>query len=151
MPAVVSIWAPRMTALLFVYGSLMPHLKGAFATAERDLLRSQSASLGSACIAADLHDLGEFPGLSLLSDVSTNSFVHGVLLRLHEPAATLAWLDPFEDIDPATGTPLGVYVRTLAAVIAEDAEVRQAWVYALRRVPAGAAKITSGKWQPPIR
>lgn len=101
-------------ALLFVYGTLLPGPWGAaMGRGERERLGRESIVLGAAVIAGRLVDLGPYPGL--IGAAVTDDVVHGELLRLIDPAATLRWLDDYEGI--GRGGPAGdEYVRERRAV-----------------------------------
>ena len=137
-----------MTDLLFVYGSLMPSLAGDFGAGERAQLAAESTLVGRASLAAELYDLGAYPGLKLVEGLAAGVAVHGDLLRLNSPGATFAWLDPFEDIEPGRNPAAALYERLILPVLSNNA-ASKAWVYALRRVPPGALKVASGRWHAP--
>jgi gamma-glutamylcyclotransferase (GGCT)/AIG2-like uncharacterized protein YtfP len=136
-----------MTSLLFVYGSLMPTLTSAFGRTERTRLSEESTVIGPAHIAGRLFDLGEYPGLVIDGNASTEA--HGVLLRLVSAEQTFAWLDAFEDIVPGRAADKNVYVRRLAPVTTSDGQKFEAWIYEIQHVPPGASEIASGRWRPP--
>ena len=138
-----------MIDLLFVYGSLMPRLESGFGHEQRARLAAESTDLGPATLAATLYDLGQYPGLVISNDGNT---VHGTLLRLTNPAATFAWLDPFEDIEDGQDTASALYQRSLHTVDCIGTPERgrnAAWVYVMRRVPPAALTVASGIWHAP--
>lgn len=138
-----------MIRQLFVYGSLMPHMGGPFARAERARLGAESEIAGPATVNARLYNLGDYPGLILLDASSAPHTVHGVLLRLSTPLATFQWLDPFEDIEPGRDPDMNAYERVKSTVSSDGGKQSDAWVYVMRRVAAGAVEIPSGRWHVP--
>ena len=135
-----------MTTHLFVYGSLMPHTGGTFARAERTRLANDSTIAGPASLMGRLFDLGDYPGLVIPPNGAGAAAVHGVLLRLKDPDATFGWLDPFEDIEPGRDPEMNAYARILGSVTTDGGDEIATWVYVMRRVPAGAREISSGRW-----
>ncbi len=122
---------------LFVYGTLMRASGHPMAAR----LGSQSLYLGPARIAASLYDLGSYPG-AVPSDKARDS-VHGDVVKLLRPAATLAWLDKYEGCGADAPEPQA-YERVIAPVVLRAGETRDAWVYfykmpvhRARRVPHG--------------
>lgn len=157
-----------MVDALFVYGSLMPHLTGAFGAVERARLGAESIVLGPARVAGTLYDLGDYPGLLLARAPHGGAGVgdvHGTLLMVRDPAATFAWLDQFEDINAGAPVDQQIYervvvscARTLRQTVSaaggvprtdDEASSVEAWVYAMRRVPPGAKYVASGMWHAP--
>jgi gamma-glutamylcyclotransferase (GGCT)/AIG2-like uncharacterized protein YtfP len=134
-----------MLAELFVYGTLMAKsAAAAMGGAERARLASGAALLGEARVRARLYDLGAYPAAGPAID--NDDVVHGELLTLADPAATLRWLDAYEGIRP--GPTSNEYQRVvITATLGDGAEV-SAWIYLLARDPTGLAVISSGRWTP---
>ena len=127
-----------MTPLLFVYGTLRFDCAGDLGRVQRANLRQQSALIATATTRGRLLNLGRYPGLT-----EGSGRVHGLFLRLHQPAKTLAWLDAYED---CTGRPDDEYRRVLRSVVTADGSARMAWVYVLARVPVDAIGLPTGVW-----
>jgi gamma-glutamylcyclotransferase (GGCT)/AIG2-like uncharacterized protein YtfP len=122
---------------LFVYGTLMRACGHPMAAR----LNRQSLYLGPGTISARLYNLGHYPG-AVSSDKPQDS-VHGNVVKLLWPAATLAWLDRYEGCGAGAPEPQA-YERVIAPVVLGAGERRDAWVYfykmpvrAARRVPHG--------------
>ena len=129
---------------LFVYGSLMSQETGALGRTERTRLQREGKSLGPATIAGRLYDLGECPGL--VDARSAADLVHGEVFALATPAATLAWLDAYEDVAPGAAKP-GEYERIQRAVrLARGTDV-SVWAYLYRGDLSAARQIPGGRWR----
>lgn len=107
--------------LLFVYGTL--RMGSGHRMAER--LRAQSLYLGPASARGRLFSLGAYPGFA----PGRAGVTKGDLVRLHDPAVTLAWIDDYEECGAAHPPP-HEYRRARLSVAGPDAVV-EAWVYAL--------------------
>ena len=81
---------------LFVYGTLMSTATGALGRDMRLRLRREARLLGAATMPGRLYDLGRYPGL--VAATETADVVHGEVLALVDPAATLPWLDDYEGV-----------------------------------------------------
>lgn len=127
-----------MLGTLFVYGTLCPDCRGALGTAERRRLTVESRTVGTATIAGAMLDLGAYPGV-----IDGPGTIHGLILELADPAATLSWLDAYE---MATGAAESEYDRLVCQAHVVDGTVCEAWVYRLRVAPPGATVIVSGRW-----
>ena len=128
---------------LFVYGTLMSQETGALGRKERQRLQREGKSLGLATIEGRIYDLGDSPGLA--DAQSTTDLVHGEAFALTTPAATLAWLDAYEDIAPGATGP-SEYERTQrTARLARGVEVT-AWAYLYRGDVSAARLIPGGRW-----
>lgn len=68
----------------------------------------------------------------------------GDLLRLPDPAATLLWLDRYEECTPAFPAP-HAYVRQRRLVDTAGGEV-EAWVYLWNRATDGLAPLPANRW-----
>ena len=131
---------------LFVYGTLMrPAAAALMGGPERQRLWGESELIGAAKIRARLYDFGAYPGIVLASD-SADAVVHGELLRLASPAATLPWLDAYEMIVPGDEA-TSEYTRVVAeATVAGEPATIPAWVYITRRDIRGLTPIAGGRW-----
>jgi gamma-glutamylcyclotransferase (GGCT)/AIG2-like uncharacterized protein YtfP len=133
------------TTHLFVYGTLMSRAQGLLGREQRARLARETHSLGEATLTgARLYDLGHFPGLVETGDPA--HIVHGEVLTLASPAATLAWVDEYEDVIPS-GPAASHYDRVARSVrLASGAEL-SAWVYRFTRDFARFAAIEGGRWR----
>jgi gamma-glutamylcyclotransferase (GGCT)/AIG2-like uncharacterized protein YtfP len=82
----------------------------------------------------------------LIEGGPAGGLVHGEVLELSNPAATLVWLDEYEGI--VQGQESGnEYERVQRRVqLASGGEVT-AWVYVYRATVAGARLIDNGRWR----
>jgi gamma-glutamylcyclotransferase (GGCT)/AIG2-like uncharacterized protein YtfP len=119
------------TDCLFVYGTLMP--ASSHPTALR--LARESASLGPASMSGRLYDLGDYPGAVPSADPADR--VHGIALRLHDPARSLRWLDAYEGCGDRDAEP-HAYQRVIASALLKSGQAIDAWIY-YYRWPLGAA------------
>src|SRR5262245_37718173 len=97
--------------------------------------------LGRGWIAAELFDLGAYPG----AIPSATSRVRGELHRMHDPATTLHKLDEFEgyrqdDIDAS------LFVRAETSVALDECRIEKAWVYFFNGPLETAVRIDSGDY-----
>jgi gamma-glutamylcyclotransferase (GGCT)/AIG2-like uncharacterized protein YtfP len=127
--------------LLFVYGTLR---RG---SSHHHILQAIHARyLEPAIVAAELFDLGRFPGARLIKPTNPgvgNRLVTGELYRLQNSTPDLDVLDRYEGLQPlAVETPL--FRRELARVRTRGGKTMQAWIYALARRPAAGRLILSG-------
>jgi gamma-glutamylcyclotransferase (GGCT)/AIG2-like uncharacterized protein YtfP len=128
---------------LFVYGTLMSGADAELGTEQRLRLAAESDSLGPASLpAARLYDLGRYPG-AVFSAV-TDDIVHGEVVLLSDPPATLAWVDAYEGY--VHGADDNEYDRVVREVRLAGGETFDAWVYLLRRAPAETRRIANGRW-----
>lgn len=107
---------------LFVYGTL----RRAFDNEHARMLHARSDFLGEYSVPGEIYSVQWYTGFI----AGRNGTVHGELFRLHDPEPTLAALDEYEGED---------FERVEIAVDGEPA-----WIYGLRRLPAGAKRISSG-------
>ncbi len=122
--------------LLFVYGTLR---RGSdHANAAR--LASQSDWLGTATLAGALYRVSWHPALVL----GGTDRVSGDLVRLHNPSASMPWLDAFEGCGQSNPPPHD-YRREICAVTTSDGSAN-AMVYIWNLPLTGLAPITSGDW-----
>ena len=124
---------------LFVYGTLMRASGHPMAAR----LECQRLYLGPARIAARLYDLGSYPG-AVPSDKARDS-VHGDVVKLLRPAATLAWLDKYEGCGADAPEPQA-YERVIAPVVLRAGETRDAWVYFYRMPVHRARRVPHGRF-----
>jgi gamma-glutamylcyclotransferase (GGCT)/AIG2-like uncharacterized protein YtfP len=122
---------------LFVYGTLMRASGHPMAMR----LGSQSLYLGPGRIAARLYNLGSYPG-AVPSDKARDS-VHGDVVKLLRPAATLAWLDKYEGCGAEAPEPQA-YERVTAPVVLRAGESLNAWVYFYKMPVHRARHISHG-------
>jgi gamma-glutamylcyclotransferase (GGCT)/AIG2-like uncharacterized protein YtfP len=131
------------TSHLFVYGTLMSAATGPLGRAERRRLQRQGESLGPATTTGRLYDLGRYPGLVASEDA--DHIVHGEVYALHDPAASLRWLDAYEGIVPGDRNSNDYRRSTRQVRLADGAELT-AWVYLYARDPAQARLLSDGRW-----
>ena len=131
---------------LFVYGTLMRNAADApRGHPQRGKLDVAGEWLGPAEINGRLYDLGRYP--ILVVGTARHETVHGEIYRLHTPALTFQWLDPYEGIPP--GKSRGPeYERVIHKVRLADGNEIDAWVYA-HHGPIGIARHDpKGRWRP---
>lgn len=132
------------TRYLFVYGTLMSGATGALGTEQRLRLARECDSLGPASLPkAHLYDLGQYPGAVLGAGV--DDIVHGEVVLLENPEATLPWLDDYEGYVHGAGD-ANEYDRLVTEVRLAGGGSFDAWVYVLRRAPSQTCRIVSGRW-----
>jgi gamma-glutamylcyclotransferase (GGCT)/AIG2-like uncharacterized protein YtfP len=128
---------------LFVYGTLMSGAQAELGTEQRLRLAAESDSLGPASLpAARLYDLGRYPGAVFSAVI--DDIVHGEVVLLSDPQATLAWLDAYEGY--VHGADDNEYDRVVREVRLAGGETFAAWVYLLLAVPEHGREIASGRW-----
>lgn len=143
-----------MSRLLFVYGTLMSSADTDLGREQRSRLAVEGRSLGAAMIAARLHDLGAYPGITGVEPwpgwMADRAIVFGEVYELSDPARTFAWLDRYESIFPDCA-PDCEYSRDLAdvALAANPREALRAHVYVYRAALGDAREITGGRWRLP--
>jgi gamma-glutamylcyclotransferase (GGCT)/AIG2-like uncharacterized protein YtfP len=123
-----------MTDLLFVYGSLRPGSTSSMAMR----LAGESRPLGRATISGRLYRVADYPGFV----PGASGTVIGDLLALSTPAATLAWLDTYEECAPPFPQPWE-YRRVLLEVTGPDGPAL-AFVYVYARPVTGLPLIEGG-------
>lgn len=130
--------------LLFVYGTLMSAATCRLGRGQRTRLLREGRSLGPACTAGRLYELGAYPGMTDPS--APGDRVYGEAIRLLDPARTLVWLDAYEGIAPnAQGNE---YARVERPVRLASGRVQQAMVYLYCGDLAKACRIPEGRWMP---
>jgi gamma-glutamylcyclotransferase (GGCT)/AIG2-like uncharacterized protein YtfP len=132
-----------MTKLLFVYGTLMAGAADAPLGAEqRARLSRESLSLGPASLAGRLVDFGSYPGL--IDAAIPADRVHGEVVALADPAASFAWLDPYEMIEP--GRADNEYERVVRPVHLADGREVEVSVYLYRADVSRGRIVEDGRW-----
>lgn len=109
----------------------------------RRQLWAESRHLGRARMAGRLLDLGAYP--ALLPCGRGSSWVSGEVAVLENADQTFCWLDTYEGIGVADGTPCE-YVRIKWPAVLDDGREIVAWVYAYGLDHAGLPEIESGIW-----
>ncbi len=147
-----------MNGHLFVYGSLVSTQTQAFGRALRQRLARESTLIGPATLNGRLYDLGRYPGA--VDGSGPREVVHGELVLLAKPLASLLWLDAYEGIRPGGGREDEEYKRVERIVRRVGAGVEagaapgaqpaardvKAWVYLYRRDVTGMTRVASGRW-----
>jgi gamma-glutamylcyclotransferase (GGCT)/AIG2-like uncharacterized protein YtfP len=130
---------------LFVYGTLMTAAANVkLGRSMRARLQREGERLGAATIEGRLYDLGRYP--ALVPAQAAGELVHGEVFRLADPAASLRWLDAYENVAPDDDD--REYDRVLREVRLAGGEAITAWVYIYRGPAAGARHIPEGQWHP---
>jgi len=124
--------------LLFVYGTLR---RGCATPWARRLAR-ESSWLGEAHVRGRLYRIDGYPGLVV---TETGGTVRGDLLRLNDPAETLAWLDAYEETGPAFPEPWE-YRRVAAPVHQGGRGERRAWTYVYDWPVTELQPLADGDW-----
>jgi gamma-glutamylcyclotransferase (GGCT)/AIG2-like uncharacterized protein YtfP len=142
--------------LLFTYGTLM--LTTGIAAVD-EAMRKAGVSLGRGYVHGHLYDLGEYPGAvapgaatALTSGIASvnpdddEPRVWGHLLRLADPEALFAVLDPYEGFD--AGNPsASEFVRARVGVLLAGSETPlEAQIYWYNFPLPGRARIDSGDY-----
>jgi len=113
--------------LLFVYGTLHPDR----APKEIRSTVNKMVPIGPGTIAGNLHDLGEYPALTL--DGKKNHRVQGTVFALPDDPEFLKELDSYEGYlpgDPANS----LFVRSKQLVTLDDGTSHYCWVYIYNRI-----------------
>lgn len=132
--------------LLFTYGTLM--LTTGIAAVD-EAMRKAGVSLGRGHVLGSLYDLGDYPGAvaaaSAPADPDEDSpKVWGHLLRLADPEALFAVLDPYEGFDSGnTAASEFVRARTLVSLAGAEAPL-EAQIYWYNFTTQGKPRIESG-------
>ena len=109
----------------------------------RARLRVESTLIGPASTVGRLLDLGRYPGL--VDGCRDGANVLGEMMRLHDAAATLKWLDAYEGIEAPDSTG-SEYRRVVRPVTLAGGSQFDAWLYLYVRNPSGLRRIESGRW-----
>jgi gamma-glutamylcyclotransferase (GGCT)/AIG2-like uncharacterized protein YtfP len=126
--------------LLFVYGALMHGGR-----LHRHLDKAESEFVGEARIRERLYSLPRRYYPAAIPDGRSDSFVHGELYRLRDPAEALRRLDEVEGCDE------GLFRRRLVAAWLNGLQVK-AWTYLYAKPLEGARLIPTGshrRWTRP--
>lgn len=128
--------------LLFVYGTLLSSIDHPMSRR----LGREADLVGAATFAGRLYRVSWYPGLV---DGDDGAVVHGELVRLHDPARTLVWLDEFEGVTrgAASVTDPHEYARAERAV-QTPSKTATAWVYLFRGKLSGLTRVDDGRWLP---
>jgi gamma-glutamylcyclotransferase (GGCT)/AIG2-like uncharacterized protein YtfP len=122
---------------LFVYGTLRRHTGHTMSM----WLATQARFVGNARLQGRLYLIDPYPG-AVESDTA-DAWVHGEILELLRPDATLQQLDDYEQ----AGTPFhqpAAYRRDKKPVLLEDGSTVEAWVYLYNRPTDTFREILSG-------
>lgn len=125
--------------LLFVYGTL----RRGCSTEWARRLADESGWLGEARVRGRLYRAGDYPALA--TGAADSGTVTGDLVRLRDPAATLAWLDAYEETGPAFPEPWE-YRRIIAVAQREGGEY-EAWTYVYNWPVTGLHPLPGGDWR----
>jgi gamma-glutamylcyclotransferase (GGCT)/AIG2-like uncharacterized protein YtfP len=125
------------TDCLFVYGTLMPASGHPMALR----LASESALLGAATMSGRLYDLGDYPGAVPSADPADR--VHGMAVRLRNPATSLRWLDAYEGCGDDDAEP-HAYQRVIASALLKSGQAIDAWIYYYRWPLSAARHLRNG-------
>lgn len=130
-------------AYLFAYGTLMSEATDPMGREQRLRLRAESTWIGPGRTPGHLFDLGHYPGLA--ESCGDGATVQGEVVRLHDAAASMAWLDLYEGIeDPDSAG--NEYRRVERPVTLTGGGQLDAWLYLYVRNPSGLWRIESGRW-----
>ena len=123
---------------LFVYGTLMRASGHPMAKK----LQSQSCFIAKGWIAGKMYSLGSYPGV-IPSSGSTDK-VHGEVVRLANPAYSLAWIDDYEGCGAAPEP--HAYERVSLPVRLCSGGQLEAWVYIYKYPVSKARHIPGGRF-----
>ena len=129
--------APSET-LVFVYGTLRKDARGPIQQA----LTNGWELLGYGTVAADLFDLGAYPGA--VPSAAGETRVRGEVYRVPNAEEALARLDHHEGCGPSH-VPPHEFARSLVDVTLESGGTQEAWIYWYRWKP-GERRIASGDY-----
>jgi gamma-glutamylcyclotransferase (GGCT)/AIG2-like uncharacterized protein YtfP len=116
--------------LVFVYGTLRERARGPVQAA----LTQEWSFVGYGTVAADLYDLGAYPGA--VPRVAAGARVRGELYRVPNDPEALTRLDHHEGEE---------FARASVDVTRDSGESESAWIYWYRREPSGR-RIRSGDY-----
>ncbi len=131
----------QLTDCLFVYGTLMP----ASGHPAAGRLSRESRIVGPGSAAGRLYDLGAYPGAAA-SDMPADR-VHGLVLKLNQPARTLSWVDAYEGASEKTPEPRS-FERVIASVRLTSGRQLDAWMYYYCGALARARQLRTGRYAP---
>jgi gamma-glutamylcyclotransferase (GGCT)/AIG2-like uncharacterized protein YtfP len=129
-----------MSRCIFVYGTLM-------LSAGRDVgrrLASEAEYLGHGSVAGRLYDMGKWPGL--VASRWQDDRVHGEVWRMHQPEASLPWLDEYEGIKPNVKNP--EYARIVASAKLTGGSAAPVWLYTYLWPLSTGRLLPEGRWPP---
>lgn len=128
--------------LLFVYGTLLSSVDHRMSRR----LGREADPVGEATFAGRLYRVSWYPGLV---DGDDGDVVHGELVRLHDPARALVWLDEFEGVTRGDSSVTGPddYQRAERPV-QTPAKTATAWVYLFCGKLSGLTRVDDGRWPP---
>jgi len=115
-----------MKQCLFVYGTLHPDR----APGEIRNVVKKMIPIGSGTIAGDLHDLGDYPELTV--DGKKKQRIKGAVFALPDDRETLRKLGQYEEYFPANPAN-SLFVRSKRLVTLDDGTRRFCWVYLYNR------------------
>jgi len=121
---------------LFVYGTLRNEARLAGVLGDRGTWSYR----GPATVVGDLYDAGEIPALLLRDDGGRR--VEGLLVELFDPAAALAALDAYEEVDA------GLYRRRQCRGRLADGSECVVWVYEYNRAVCGLLPVRNESGRP---
>jgi gamma-glutamylcyclotransferase (GGCT)/AIG2-like uncharacterized protein YtfP len=124
--------------LLFVYGTLRRGFR-----LHRHLRRLGARFLAEARVAAELFDLGLYPGARPV--VGTGKWVSGELFQLRQPKRDLEVLDQVEGFVP-DAPERSEFVRATVEILPSNGTRRRAWIYWLGTKVGPARRIASGDY-----
>lgn len=126
-----------MNDLIFVYGTLLDaeNKYGVY-------LRDNSKFFSSAKVKGKLFDIGQYPGVVLYPDGADQ--VHGVLLQMDYPEATLDVIDIYEGFGKDQPQP-NEFIRVLAEAETESG-IELCWVYVYNLSLDNIRQIMSGNY-----
>ena len=128
-----------MPEYLFLYGTLKPD------EADREVtdIVKRLRTLGRGRVPGKLFDLGEYPGA--IVDVSSNTFVNGLVVELPLDRAALDALDRYEEFDPSNPQN-SLFIRTRTTVQLVSGKSVQGWIYVYNRDPGDAPIVRGGEY-----
>lgn len=148
IPGPNALEATPPSRLLFTYGTL---LLTTGIPAVDEAMRGAGTFVGRAYVHGWLYDLGDYPGAVAVpvADGEPDEDapkVWGHLLRLADPAALFAVLDPYEGYDPADLEASEFARATAPVTLAADGAVLPAQIYWYRFPVAGRAVLAGGDY-----
>ena len=128
---------------LFVYGTLLSRSRDRIGRDMRRRLQRSCLVRRPARVPGKLYDLGGYPGW--VEQAEGGLIVRGELLLLRDAADVFAWLDPYENYDPATPEE-GEYIREVTLVAVASEYWQKAWVYRYRGEQKQHRLLQAGTW-----
>jgi gamma-glutamylcyclotransferase (GGCT)/AIG2-like uncharacterized protein YtfP len=128
---------------LFVYGTLRPQAKIAFAEAREILskIAPYCAHIGEAHTRGRLHWVSWYP--ALVDSIRSRDRVVGDLMAIARPDKVFPALDAYENAS-TVASPRYEYIRRRKSVSLSNGRAVRAWVYLHNRPAAIGARIASG-------